>query len=72
MAVTRFQFRGRLGQRVAEIVEDAVENDGERIGLVANRAWLAGTVPFREFRGIGVEKAGGVGDRRFSRRTRPA
>ena len=36
MAVTRFQFRGRLGQRVAEIVEgDAVENDIERIGLVA-------------------------------------
>ena len=36
--VTRFQFRGRLGQRVAEIVEgDAVENDGERIGLVAKR-----------------------------------
>ena len=36
VAVTRFQFRGRLGQRVAEIVEgDAVENDIERIGLVA-------------------------------------
>ena len=36
--MTRFQFRGRLGQRVAEIVEgDAVENDGERIGLVAKR-----------------------------------
>ena len=38
VAVARFQFRGRLGQRVAEIVEgDAVENDGERIGLVAQR-----------------------------------
>lgn len=34
MAVSGFQFRGRRGQRVAEIVEgDAVENDGERIGL---------------------------------------
>ena len=38
VAVARFQFRGRLGQRVAEIVEgDAVEDDGERIGLVAQR-----------------------------------
>jgi hypothetical protein len=38
VTVARFQFRGRLGQRVTEIVEgDAVENDGERIGLVAKR-----------------------------------
>ena len=31
VTVARFQFRGRLGQRVTEIVEgDAVENNGER------------------------------------------
>ena len=46
VAVMRFQFRGRFGQRVAEIVEgDAVENDGERIGLVAKRGRRRGEHP---------------------------
>jgi hypothetical protein len=42
MAVTRFQFRGRLGQRVEG---DAVENGGERIGLVAKRSRRRGEDP---------------------------